>query len=276
MRPSCSPALCLFGVVGFLGTVAAQERLPAPEPTALGRLSITLENGRLTAMIKECPLGVALEELGARTRVSVITADAVGHDAVSAELRNVTIEGGFRRLLEGYDTFFYYGGASEKDGPVTLRAVWVYPKGGAAGLRPVAPEVWASAKELEASLADADLGVRERAYEALMGRPDRRSRDLVLQAIRGASENDEGMRQRILYAAFAKGLELPTDILSELVYADRSEQMRWMALDALSQHTNVKGVAAAALNDTSPVVRERAKQILADLEANRVRRGSSQ
>ena len=72
MPPSCCAALCLFALVGFLGMAAAQE-LPAPEQTAFGRLSITLENERLTAIIKNCPLRVALEELGARTRVSVIT-----------------------------------------------------------------------------------------------------------------------------------------------------------------------------------------------------------
>jgi type II secretory pathway component GspD/PulD (secretin) len=258
--------LILLGVIGLLWTAAAQDVLPEADRTAAGRLSIAVEKGFFTLKIESCPLRRVLRELGAAAGVSVVTADSVGEDHISTQLTNVSRDEAFRRLLVEYDTFFYY--TAEKDAPAALRTIWVYPKRSAVSLRPVPPETWASAKELEASVASQDLAVRERAYEALIVHPDRRSQDLVLQAIRGISERDDGLRQRILSAAVSKGMEMPPHILSELVYAGSSESLRLMALDTLSQHSSVKEVAEYALSDTSEVIRQRAKAILKELDAS--------
>jgi hypothetical protein len=170
-----------------------------------------------------------------------------------------------RRLLGGYDTFLYY--ASVGDSPSELRAVWVFPKGTAAALRPVPPETWAGTGELEASLTDANPNVRERAYEALIDRPSDRGRELVLDAIRGTGEQDPSLRQRLLSNAAGKGLEIPADLLIELILTDGSEHMRLIALEALASRApaSAKQAAEAALNDSSQTVRDKAADILGQM-----------
>jgi HEAT repeat protein len=117
-------------------------------------------------------------------------------------------------------------------------------------------------------VTDANPRVRERAYEALMNGASDRGRELVLDAIRGLSEQDEGVRQRLLSNAMSKGMDLPPDLLTDLVRGDGSEDMRLMALDVLATTappTTAKAAAEAALNDPSGAVRERAADILGQL-----------
>jgi hypothetical protein len=253
---------------GFeVGQAHAQQRESSSPQLASppGRISLTVKKGRLTASIKDCPMGSVLEELDLQTDVALIPAKDldIAEDRVSAQLADVPLDEGLRRLLENYDTFLYYGVVG--NAPSSLRAVWIYPKGTASVLRPVPPEAWASSKELEASLADWYPEVRERAYEALMLRPSSASRELVLQALRGASETDEGVRQRLLSSAISNGMRLPPDLLTELARWDGSEGIRLMALDALAGDPALKELAQAVSADPSQAVREKAKEILAQL-----------
>jgi hypothetical protein len=114
---------------------------------------------------------------------------------------------------------------------------------------------------------DRDPGVRERAYDALMSRPDRASRELVLLAIRGASEADADLRERLLSSAITRGIEVPRDVLADLVRADAADAIRLMALDALASDPSAREVAVAALSDVSEVVKERAREFLAELDS---------
>lgn len=236
-----------------------------PAPPA-GQMSVSIEKGRISASIRNYSLGAMLEELGSRTGVALIPSDGmeIGAARVSAELPDVPVDEGLRRLFKNYDAFFFYGVGG--DGASGLRAVWIYPRGAAAGLRPVPPEAWASSKELQAALADYDPDIRGRAYEALMSRPDRESRELVIQALRGISEPDGAVRERIVSMSFSTGNPLPPDLLMELVRFDGSAGVRLAALDALAAEPTLKEAAQAALGDSSEVVRERAKEILAELQ----------
>jgi hypothetical protein len=268
----------IFGALtGFMLVALAGSWLPAnaqqPDPVGqsgsrAGQMSVAIAQGRITGRLRNYPLGAALKELGSRTGITLIPADDLDIRAarVSAELLGVPVDEGLRRLLKNYDAFFYYGVVGNGSSS-SLRAVWIYPKGAAAALRPVPPEAWAGNKELQASLADFDPEVRARAYEALMSRPDRESRELVIQALRGASEADNAVRERILSSAFSTGVPLPRDLLMYLVRWDASEGMRLLALDALALEPTLKEAAQAAMTDSSPVVRDRAKEILTELGA---------
>jgi hypothetical protein len=258
----------LLAVAGPLSPAAAQQPdLPGASASPAGQLAIAIENGRITASIRNRPLGAVLEELGSRTGVALIPAADMDIEAlrVSAELAGVPVDEGLRRLLENYDAFFYYGVVGNRSS--SLRAVWIYRRGAAAALRPVPPEVWAGTKELQASLADTDPEVRARAYQALISRPDRESREVVIQALRGASEPDDAVRERILSTAFSTGVSLPRDLLMDLARWDTAAEVRLTALNALAFEPTLKEAAQAALTDSSPVVRERAKEMLAELEA---------
>ena len=60
-------------------------------------------------------------------------------------------------------------------------------------------------------------------------------------------------------------MELPADLLTYLARWDGSEAIRLMALDALTLEPALKDVAQAALDDSSALVRQRAKEILRQL-----------
>lgn len=251
---------------GLLWAASAQEQSPAPSgETRAGQMKLTFEKERLSVSLDQCPLGGVLEEVQARTRVVLIAANEVSAELISAEFRDQPLEQGLRRLLGSYDLFFFYG--ATKDAPSSLRTVWIYPRGSASTLRPVPPELWANAKDIEAVLSETDPQLREKAYDALMARPDRRSRDLVLRALVGDTERDDALRQRLFSAANSRGFVVPPDVLAQLARWDRSPVIRWMALDTLATSDAAKPTAQAALTDPDESVRERAKQILEQFES---------
>jgi hypothetical protein len=248
-------ALCIPSYSG-------QQDQPKGAAPATEQLSgIRLEQGRLTAKFTNWRLQSMSEQLAASTMVNIVLAEGLNDVQVSADLNGVTLDDALRQLLAGYDTFFFYDGS--KGPTAVLRTVWVYPKGSASALKPVRPEQWASHNELETALRDSNTGARALAYEALMSRPDERSRSLVIDALKGIRERDSGLREQLLSAAASKGFTIPDDVLRDLVRTDLSDQIRWMALDALSQHPSGKQIAEAALTDPSEAVRARAKEILA-------------
>lgn len=257
----------------FLGLIALASPAGAQRPNSGGppappaaHISITFENGRVAGTIWNASLRAVLHELGSRTGVALVPADDMDIEtaSVSAKLAGMPLDEGIRLLLNNYDTFFYYGAAA--NGSSSLRTVWIYPKGAAAALRPVPPELWAGTKELQASVADADPEVRARAYEALIARPAQESLELVLHALRGTSEPDHAVREHILSSALSSGMQLPAELLTYLARWDAHEGIRLIALDGLALEPSFKEAAEAALTDSSPLVRKRAKEILAELE----------
>ena len=243
----------------------AQDSRPSHEPSG-ARIDIAVERGLLTAIIRNAPLVAAVEELSRRTRVAIVVAEGLEDELVSVQLKNVGVAEGLRALLGNYDTFFYYG-LSGQQSSAALAAVWVYRKGEAATLRPAPLESWAVMKDLEIAVRDHDPVVRERAYEALMSRPDRASRNLVILAIRGASESDSDLRERLLSTAVTRGIDIPGDVLKDLVRADGTEAIRLMAFDALAGDPQARDIALAVASDASEAIRERAREFLAELDS---------
>lgn len=128
------------------------------------------------------------------------------------------------------------------------------------------PELWANTKDLEAGLSEAEPNLREKSYDALMMRPDRHSRELVLHALLGDTEKDDGLRQRLLLSAGTRDFKIPPDILSHLARVDASPEIRWLALDGLSATPAALTAAQAALADSDATVRDKARQILDQLD----------
>ena len=186
---------------------------------------------------------------------------------VTLSARSEALDSSLRKLFTNYDTFLFYGGS--KDVSSALRAVWVYPKGAASDLRPVPRSDWAGVREIEATLGDTNAEVREAAYVVLLGRPDSVSRRLVIDAIKGVREPDSLVRERLLSTAISKGFALPSDVLADLARIDPSEQIRWVALDALasSESPSARQVAEAATTDASEAIRSKAKEMLNQLNS---------
>ena len=240
------------------------QQTAAPPPSTAPELVVALDAGQLTIRAANVPLEAVLAELSTRTGIRIEEASELESHHISAWVKSAPVEQAIRELLKNYDAFFLYSAAVRQGGPLT--AVWVYPRGAARNLRPVPPEAWASSKELEVALADGDASIREQAYETLLSRADRRSQNLVLLAIRGASETDSELRQRILSSAISRGMAIPRDVLADLVRADATEEIRVIALDGLAGDPASREAVSAALSDPSDVVRDRARDILAELD----------
>jgi hypothetical protein len=221
-------------------------------------VTMRFENGRVTAKFQDQPLRPLAETIEGATGVTIILADGMDTLQVSADLAHAALEDALRNLFSGFDTFFFYGGP--QDERVMLRGVWVYPKGSASALKPVRPADCASSGELESMLRQSDPEVRALAWEGLLGRPEKRS--LILDALTGARERDAEVRERLLSSALAKGFAIPPEVLMQLARADSSEQIRWVALDALADQPSGRQVAEAAIGDPSESVRMRAREAL--------------
>ena len=255
---SCSLTFRVIGMLGILLDASGQERSASP---------FTFQNGRLTASVQNVPIREFLEELALQTKVAIFPPEQID-GLISVDIKDKRLEDAIYAILPAHDSFFYYQAGDAA--ALSLRSVWIYPKGAGVGMRPAPFEVWAVRKELVSSLADKDPQVRARAHEALLDRPGGDSRELLLSALRGG-ETDESVRQRIFSGAVSKGIELPADVLGDLA-RDPSEGMRWMALDALWQQGSGKEVAETLSTDPSEAVRQKAAEVLGDLKAAASRR----
>jgi hypothetical protein len=233
------------------------------------QISILVDNGLLSARFHDQPLHIVCQKIAEKTKIRVVLAEGLAEDLVTLTASSEAIDVSLRNLFTNYDTFVFYG--SPKNGPSGLRSVWVYPKGEASDLRPVPRSDWAGVRELEATLGDTNADVREAAYITLLGRADSRSRRLVIDAITGVRERDPLLRVRLLSTATNKGFGLPSDVLADLARTDASEQIRWVALDALafSDYPSARQVAEAAATDASEAVRSRANEMLNQLSRER-------
>lgn len=267
--------LIFAGHLGLLLSSAAQEASQAVVNASQSDAAIassqlagqppvlTIREGRLTLQVLHGSLGLILDEVAQAAKITIVRGEGVGDDLVSVDLRNTPLERGLQEILRNQDSFFLYG--AEGNSPASLKKVWVYPKGQARGLQPGPPEAWASVKEIEAKLANADALVRSRAYEALLERKG----ELALNAINRLvkEEKDDDVRTRVLSAALNSGLQLPVDLRISLASADPAEEVRLIALDTLRGDSNLAAIATGALTDPSPNVRIRAQEIINELNA---------
>jgi hypothetical protein len=248
------------GVIALASAASAGSQAERVAPSVQPEISFA--NGVLSASFREVSLGVVCEQLSAATKVAVVLSPGLETRTISSDIRVLPIEEAFRKVLLDYDAFFFYDASAA---PARLRTVWVFPKGSASGIRPVRPEQCASSKDIETALRESDPAARSLAYEALLERPDRNSRTLITEALRGIREPDAGVRERLLSMALSRGFELSPEVLADLARADASENIRLIAVDALAEHPSAKEIAQAALTDPSAAVRARAKEVLSEV-----------
>jgi hypothetical protein len=225
---------------------------------------VKVSNGLVTINARNRPLGWIFGQLLQASGIPIISSGNVGDSLVSVELHNVPLDGALQQILRGYDAFFFHG--TEGDSPASLKAVWVYEKGRGKGVQPVPFELWASTKELEEQLANPDADIRARAYEGVIERRRSGALAAVLKAVK--EERDISVRTRIFYTALRKGLQFPPDVLISLVYSDSSEVIRLLSLNNLYGDPSLRSVATSALQDPSPNVQNRAREILRELDGS--------
>jgi hypothetical protein len=246
------------------------------EASSVRPFELRLDKGRLTAKVRNARLLAVSERITEITAVNVIVDERLEDAELSKDVNSLPLDQALQRLLSDYDTFLFYGGVEQDSASVALRRIWVYPKGSASSLKPFSPDVWASGTELEVASRNTDPEVRASAYAALMTRPDQRSRNLLIDALRGATERDAELRERLLSNALSRSFPIPDHVLIDLARADPSDQIRLIALDALSQHPSAAQMAEAAKADPSEAVRFRAEEILKETTSRRKERTPSE
>jgi len=217
---------------------------------------VRFQNGKLTVSVKDRSLAWILNLISQRTKIAIATND-LNDPRISIDLQDLPIEQALRLILQGYDSFFYYGG--EKDGPTSVRAVWVYPNGQGQSVEPVPPEKWASTKEFERRVTDRSPGVRAQAIEALIERKGPAALPVATQAL---LDPEAGVRVQALYSGLENDLKLPPEMLRDLVLQDPSVDVRVLALQNLAGSAEGREVAQTALYDSDPNVRAAAKEVL--------------
>jgi HEAT repeat protein len=177
-------------------------------------------------------------------------------------IRALSVEEALRVILIGHDAFFLY--SAEASGRASLRSVWAYRKGEATGFQPAAPEALQSAKEIRVQLQDSNPRTRTRAFRALLERTGSEAAEAVAATV--MQERDDAVRGSMIEAVRSSGIELPAEMWGSLT-ADPAEHIRLLALDALQGAPGLREFATTALSDSSPHVRQRAQEIINELEA---------
>lgn len=250
-------ALCIASMLASLGR---SQNDPASSEGGKS-ISMTFESGRVSAKIRSLPLHLVSERISVVTGVKIALAETLAPERVSADWKGALIADALRELLSEYDVFFFHSPGTQESS--TLRAVWVYPKGSASVLKPLPPGEWASSSQLEKMVQDSDPAIRLAAWDALIDRRDPRSHSLLMDALRGISEIDAGVRERLLSGALTRGSRVPTDLLADLARGDPSSRIRWIALDALSEEPLRRQIAETLIHDPDEAVRTRAKELIA-------------
>lgn len=237
------------------------ERSPARAP------GIVVSGDRLSVHVKDRSLRAILNEISRKSGLSIVSAQTTQIPRVSSDFKDLALDDGLKRLLSDYDTFFFFG-ASSNSTPVTLKAVWVYRKGQGAIQASIQNKRIEREHTLAESLADQDPDRRAQAVESEIRRNGSSTLDLVVEALK---DPDDQVRYRALSMALGKGVNLPADLLQELMQSDASENVRFMALSGIVANTDIdredlRSFAESAVNDVDPVVQTKALEILDHLQ----------
>ena len=284
MRPCFSRSLVLsltllfvFDAAGSKGETVGGMRNPQPR-TADGSSkssSLTQEhsiktiNGLLSMSVRARPLALVLADVSQAGGVPIMLNDAqAGNQPLTLRFQDLPLDQALLRILKGYDVFFSYG--ADQQGVPGLNAVWVYARGRGRGLAPISPELWASTKEIEKRLDDANPEIRGKAIEALASRKGAGAVDAIFAALK---DDHSHVRTQALYGAMTAGISLPGETLSTLALTDPSADVRFLALEALAGDPNVGALAEQALTDPSPQVQQKGQEILTRMGASLSREG---
>jgi hypothetical protein len=235
------------------------ERSPARVP------GIMVSGDRLSVHVKNRNLQALLNEISRKSGLSIVSAQTTQDPRVSIDFEGLDLEDGLKRMLSDYDTFFFFG-ASSNSAPVTLKAVWVYPKGQGAIQASIQNKRIEREYTLAESLVDPDR--RAQAVESEIQRNGSSTLDLVVEALK---DPDSQVRYRALSMALGKGVNLSADLLQELIQSDASENVRFIALSGIVANTDMdredlRRIAESLVNDVDPVVQTKALEILDHLQ----------
>jgi hypothetical protein len=224
-----------------------------------------VDRGLITLRAENQPLQPLLEDISARAGIAIDVSPEIGKTSATVDFRKTPIDAAMRQMLSGYDVVLFYA-AGAQPGPESLKSVWAYAAN-TAPLEGLSNGKWKETnKSLEEDVSgsdDDDSPSRIAEVDMLIRREGRQSQGIVLNALKSPSEK---MRHQALHRALVIGVALPEETLTALALNDNSQEIRYLALQALPIEPRLKWVADKAAKDPSVQVSTEAKEILHEYE----------
>ncbi len=237
---------------------------PQQEPShSEARSTVAVKDGMVTLRVQEQSLRSILEQIGRKAEVAIVVDEGVGEEPVSVDFEGRPLDEALRQILKSYDAFFFYG-FGEGKGSSSLKAVWVYPRAKGGRYAPAPSLKRSRAEDLGRMLRSPESGVRAQAVEELIERKGRGSGDAVLEALKDPSDD---VRTRALYQALESGVEIPEEVLIDVALNHESENVRFLALRAVSRAASLRWVVEKAAVDPNGHIAEAAQEMLKQLDA---------
>lgn len=233
-----------------------------------------VDRGLITLRAENQTLQPLLEDISARAGITIDVSPEIGKTSTTVDFRRTPIDAAMRQMLNGYDVVLFYA-AGAQPGPESLKSVWAYPPN-QAPIESLSAGKWKETNkglEEEVSVGDDDSPSRIAEVDMLIRREGRQSLGVVLNALKSPSAK---MRHQALHRALAIGVPLSEETLTSLALNDSSQEVRYLALQALPVDPRLKWVADRAAQDPSVQVSTEAKEILHQYEpANTANSGQS-
>lgn len=236
-------------------------------------LLLSASDDTLTVEVRGVPLGAILDELGRQTAITVRVEDSVAEEEIQTEFRNLPLDEGIRRLLQGQSYILIYADATsagESRAGSDVREIRVLKRGvphepnrnGVANLPGVTGRLQASTLE-RWKAADAKARI-----ETLGDLADHDQEQLVAALALAIEDDDPGVREFALEVMEDMDQILPITLLAEVALRDPSPELRMVALDLLADGGQEAALTPLelAVQDSDPRVSELAQELLADLE----------
>jgi hypothetical protein len=279
-----------LAVLLFLPVVAGAN---AGKGDSIGTaFSLSIHNNRITARIDREPLHEVLTQLARRFSFLLHFHEATGHDVISAQLREATLEEAIGKLLVGQDYAMVKSRSSRREASSDSSLVMLFvlprdtgsqsqhhpnlePRTAVGPKNPVAPIADSGDRSNQFEPAKIDkLGedlllsddplAREAAAELLADLNTPEAGRLLSQALR--QDLDEFVRETAAKALGDSWDPQHLDALTEALFNDPDVDVRAAAAEAMGEIGKPEAISALqkALDDRSPEVRESAVQALGD------------
>lgn len=276
--------LTVFIFLPFLGWYAEGAGAEARSGTSF---VLTLQHDHLSAAIENLPLRDVLEKLSRLTDLEVSLEESVGDELVSVEFKNLPLEEGIRRILQGKSFALTYAQTSFSKGHTALPKVVgirVVPKGAGPNTdnrdadSVIVPrdreetigQHNAEQERARESLAAADTKARLAALTALMEGAEEKKAEALQTIVAGLKDENADVREAALDVLKGGDGPVPLEPLSEVALKDGSPQHRMDALMLLAERNGkaALGPLNQALKDPDPGVSEIAQTLLESLKEN--------
>jgi hypothetical protein len=207
---------------------------------------LSVKDSYLSVKIVKAPLGKVLEELGRKVNLKIYMDDFIAREAVSVEFKNLPLEEGIKRILQGRNYMLTYADTLSSNGGVSPQVVGI--------------KVVQDGSRL--AMTQGDSGSRTAIFVG--GKKNARPLDEVIKEISEAPDaSSRIIALKELYDWGGEPKALPVIVAA---LRDDDPNVRKVALDLIEDADNppVEPIAKVALNDPSPQLRINALEILVD------------